>query len=142
MIREVCENDYESIYKLGLELQENFKSLWNLEEMLTHDYFRILVYVQDAQVVGFLMYTVLDHMIDIVNLVVQAEYRKRHVATYLLDQLFTISNLSDKFYLEVRVDNNPAISLYEKFGFKIIHTRKKYYGDVDAYIMERVNENA
>ena len=38
-------------------------------------------------------------------------------------------------------DNDVAINLYEKFGFKIIHTRKKYYGKKDAYVMERVIEN-
>ena len=45
------------------------------------------------------------------------------------------------FLLEVAVDNDVAINLYEKFGFKIIHTRKKYYGKKDAYVMERVIEN-
>ena len=39
--------------------------------------------------------------------------------------------------LEVRTKNNIAISLYESLGFKVIHTRLKYYKDDDAYIMER-----
>ena len=39
--------------------------------------------------------------------------------------------------LEVRVSNVAAISLYEKFGFKSIGVRKKYYQDnnEDALIM-------
>ena len=39
--------------------------------------------------------------------------------------------------LEVRVSNTPAISLYEKYGFKSLGTRKGYYQDnnEDALIM-------
>ena len=37
--------------------------------------------------------------------------------------------------LEVAVNNEPAISLYKKFGFEIISTRKNYYDNVDAYLM-------
>ena len=39
--------------------------------------------------------------------------------------------------LEVRTKNSIAISLYESLGFKVIHTRLKYYKDDDAYIIER-----
>ena len=37
--------------------------------------------------------------------------------------------------LEVNVDNTPAIKLYEKFGFEIVNTRKKYFNDKDSYLM-------
>ena len=39
--------------------------------------------------------------------------------------------------MEVRVSNEKAIGLYEKYGFKSLGTRKKYYQDnnEDALIM-------
>lgn len=39
--------------------------------------------------------------------------------------------------LEVRVDNEPAIALYERFGFEILSRRRRYYQpeDVDAWTM-------
>lgn len=39
--------------------------------------------------------------------------------------------------LEVRVDNAPAIALYERFGFRTIGIRPRYYQpeDVDAQTM-------
>ncbi|NLP46372.1 MAG: ribosomal protein S18-alanine N-acetyltransferase [Epulopiscium sp.] len=41
--------------------------------------------------------------------------------------------------LEVRVSNNKARSLYEKYGFRIMGIRKEYYQDTreDGYIMWR-----
>lgn len=39
--------------------------------------------------------------------------------------------------LEVRVDNHPAVALYERFGFEVLARRKRYYQpeDVDAWTM-------
>ena len=40
-------------------------------------------------------------------------------------------------FLEVRVDNVPALALYERFGFERIGRRRRYYQpeDVDAWTM-------
>jgi len=41
-------------------------------------------------------------------------------------------------YLEVRVSNTPAISLYKKLGFEIVEVIPRYYHDgEDAYLMAR-----
>ncbi len=41
-------------------------------------------------------------------------------------------------YLEVRVTNEPAISLYKNIGFEVIRTSRGYYADgEDAYVMSR-----
>ncbi len=41
-------------------------------------------------------------------------------------------------YLEVRISNMPAISLYRKLGFQIVDVIQRYYQDgEDAYIMAR-----
>jgi ribosomal-protein-alanine N-acetyltransferase len=39
-------------------------------------------------------------------------------------------------YLEVRITNTPAVSLYKKLGFDVTRTIKGYYADgEDAYVM-------
>lgn len=45
---------------------------------------------------------------------------------------------TEKIYLEVRESNKSAIGLYEKFGFRKIGERKKYYGNENGliYILE------
>lgn len=44
----------------------------------------------------------------------------------------------DEYFLEVRVSNKPAISLYKKLGYKIVKVIKGYYLDgEDAYLMAK-----
>ena len=40
--------------------------------------------------------------------------------------------------LEVNENNNEAIRLYSKLGFKEISLRERYYGENTAIIMEKV----
>ncbi len=50
---------------------------------------------------------------------------------------------ASEVYLEVRVSNEPAISLYKKLGFTIVNIIKKYYHDgEDAYLMARTLDEA
>ena len=45
---------------------------------------------------------------------------------------------ASEIYLEVRVSNTPAISLYRKLGFTAVKVIKSYYLDgEDAYLMAR-----
>ena len=82
--------------------------------------------------------TKLGHVISIAVL---PEYRRRGIAKALLTQ--AMKALKEEYrcgeiYLEVRVSNTAAISLYQKLGFRIVKVSKRYYVDgEDAYIMAR-----
>ncbi len=84
------------------------------------------------------MYTELEETIDINDIFVEEEYRRKNIASCLLDYMISELKSSIKLItLEVRKSNTKAIQLYEKFGFSIYHTRKDYYGTEDAYLMGR-----
>ncbi|MEM4559736.1 MAG: N-acetyltransferase [Acidilobaceae archaeon] len=75
----------------------------------------------------------------LVSIAVRAPYRRMGIGSKLLEEtirvLREVYNV-DSIYLEVRVSNEPAIRLYEKFGFKKARIIKGYYSDgEDAYIM-------
>ena len=75
---------------------------------------------------------------DIALIAVAPEFRRKGYAKRMLGELF--SNLAalgvENVYLEVRVDNINARSLYEKSGFLPVGIRKKYYEDgSDAIVM-------
>jgi ribosomal-protein-alanine N-acetyltransferase len=59
----------------------------------------------------------------------------------LLDALVerALRDGAEYLMLEVRGDNAAARGLYEKAGFELLTTRRRYYqpGDVDAHIMRR-----
>ena len=42
--------------------------------------------------------------------------------------------------LEVRADNDAARRLYERAGYELLSTRRRYYqpGDVDALVMRKL----
>lgn len=75
----------------------------------------------------------------ITNLSVHPDYQNRKLAHRLLlaslDECY--SEKIKYVTLEVRVSNKKAIGLYEKFGFKSLGLRRKYYQDnnEDALIM-------
>jgi ribosomal-protein-alanine N-acetyltransferase len=70
---------------------------------------------------------------------VAPEYRRRGVATTMLDRLFELTAADGRrgYTLEVRVSNAGAIRLYEQVGFKARGIRRGYYTDnrEDALIM-------
>ena len=142
MIRYFLEKDFESIYSLGNELSSSFSKTNKLNEIYKDSFHRILVYEKENKVIGFLMYIELTDTVDILDIIVQKEYRNQNVASCLID--YMISDLEDTvklITLEVRKNNNPAINLYKQFGFEIINVRKKYYADgEDGYLMGRVIE--
>ena len=87
-------------------------------------------------ILGFLNYYLIYDRIEIADFNVLEEYQNRKIGTKLLDYL--INNFSyDNITLEVRCDNNIAIHLYKKMGFKVVAIRKGYYQGVDGMLMER-----
>ena len=141
MIREANPLDYSEIYQLGTMLHPNFVNTYNLEQLHEKEYFHILVYEENHKIIGFLIYQELAGEVNIDDLFVLRKFRQKHVATNLLDMLITNTKVNTPIFLEVREDNQNAIDLYKKFGFNITRSRKNYYHDCDAYIMERKVEN-
>lgn len=72
-------------------------------------------------------------------LAVAPDYRRQGLGYLLLSTLLQQAQKRglERATLEVRSSNKAAIALYQKFGFKIAGTRKKYYQDnqEDALIL-------
>lgn len=60
------------------------------------------------------------------------------IGSKLLEELIKkAKETSSLITLEVNEENKPAIHLYEKYGFKLLGKRKKYYKNNDALIMTK-----
>lgn len=76
--------------------------------------------------------------IHITNIVVRKNLRNQNIGSIILSNLIEIAKKSkdkNSLTLEVNANNIPAKKLYEKFGFKKIGIRKKYYNNTDDAII-------
>jgi [ribosomal protein S18]-alanine N-acetyltransferase len=95
---------------------------------------------RDGVLVGYLICSRYDTVWHVMNVAVDPDLRRTGIATTLLLQLLErVGDGGARFTLEVRTSNAPAISLYERFGFRSAGTRRRYYQDngEDALIMWR-----
>lgn len=118
-----------------------FPDPWSVEafesEMSGRNPCFYLVAEVDGRVAG---YAGIWHIVDeghITNIAVHPDYRRRHLGDLLVANLLKTCGEQGMraFTLEVRVSNEAAIKLYEKYGFQVAGTRKNYYGTEDALIM-------
>lgn len=95
--------------------------------------------IENQKLIGFITYSCNQDFCELMDILVDKDYRNKGVATLLMNDLVEKSKLlSPKIFLEVRAGNLPAISLYLKHGFNKISVRKKYYSDgEDAVVMEK-----
>jgi ribosomal-protein-alanine N-acetyltransferase len=103
----------------------------------------------DPETGDLLGYLIISRYVDawhVMNLAVAPGYRRRRIASSLLDRLFELTSGEDRrgYTLEVRVSNDVAIRLYEQAGFRARGIRRGYYTDnrEDALIMWRDPEPA
>jgi ribosomal-protein-alanine N-acetyltransferase len=89
-------------------------------------------------------YMIISRYVDawhVMNIAVESSYRRRGIATMLLEHLFDATQRDARrgYTLEVRVSNTGAQKLYERMGFKPRGLRRGYYTDnrEDAIIMWR-----
>lgn len=140
MIRYANVYDIKEINELGSLLNDNFSQVYNLNEILEDKLSKVIVYEKD-KIIGFIIATDLIETCDILSIVVDPEHRKKGIASNLIAYLISELDPSLKLItLEVATKNTAAINLYDKFGFEVVNTRKKYYKDDDAYLMARRSE--
>lgn len=94
-------------------------------------------YMDGEKVLGYLEIRLVDGVVDIMNLFVNEEDRKKGIATSLMNEMMNNEEYS-RIMLEVNENNPNAIRLYNKLGFKEISIRERYYGEDTAIIMEKV----
>lgn len=137
MVNSISLKDIQEFYSLGKIINANFNNLYNLKELLDSKFDYIFGYYVDDKLVGFIHVVKLYENMEVINIVVDYNYRRKGIGKKLL--LYAISYFDDleSVFLEVRESNVSAISLYEKNGFSVTSKRIKYYGNEDALIMKR-----
>jgi ribosomal-protein-alanine N-acetyltransferase len=115
--------------------QKQFES----ELVQPHSHFLVVEKKSTSIVVGYAVFWMMYDECQMINLVVDSDYRGLSIAKWLIRRGMWIafqSNL-EKLTLEVRKSNIPALFLYQNLGFVTLGIRKGMYRDgEDAYFME------
>jgi [ribosomal protein S18]-alanine N-acetyltransferase len=94
----------------------------------------------EGEVVGYAGMMFMAGEAHVTNIAVDPDFHGRKVGTRLLYAIITeaVARASGIISLEVRVTNDKAQAMYEKFGFSVTGTRKGYYIETneDAFVME------
>ena len=139
-IHEMTLEDLELIKDTLYSEYDNFWSYNILKNELLNDKTTYIVAKENNQIVGFAgIMTCLDEA-TLNNIVVKKSCRRRGIGGELLDSIIELcADLNMKtLTLEVDSSNTRAINLYQKFGFKNLGIRKKYYNHTnDAIIMTK-----
>ena len=125
-----------------------FSSPWSKDDFLYElnenpfGYY-VVLRVED-KILAYLGLWMDEERAQITTIGVDPEHRgKGYAKTLMVHMLDVCSSKGVKIYsLEVRVSNQAAISLYQRFGFIQVGLRKAYYQDnhEDAYLMIKESE--
>mgnify|MGYP004468807715 CR=1 FL=1 len=137
MIKEINIVDKQSIYTLGKELNPKYISLYDIDEVLKDKNQIIYGYYEDNIIIGFIHLSVSFDEADIINIIVQEQYRNQGIGSSLISHSIKENKLQ-KLNLEVKESNNNAIKFYENLGFKKIRIIKNYYGNENAFFMVKM----
>ena len=145
-IKKITDKWIDEIYEIEKEAFEDFWSKEMLSSEFDVEQSDIFGIFDDDFLAGFV---IVWHYLDeahIMDIAVRKSERKKGIATELLKYLFNyLKNEGVKFvYLEVRVSNLPAVSLYKKMGFSELGIRKNYYtnNNEDALVMKLALANS
>ncbi len=101
-----------------------------------------LAAVESGSIVGYLICSRYADVWHLMNIAVDPRFQRQGYARILLDEMLERAGQDQAYTLEVRTSNAPAISLYERFGFRPAGMRPRYYHDTgeDAMIMWRATQ--
>lgn len=135
----ICPEDAKGLAELDREV---FSVPWSEKSFLDECKNQLAVYFiakDKEKIVGYAGFWHVADEGDITNIAVLPSYRRRKIASSLLEEMIKEAKKRQLalLTLEVRCSNTPAINLYEHFGFKVIGKRKMYYTNPteDAFIM-------
>lgn len=123
----------------------SFPTPWSIDafaEELTRPWARleVLRLAPAEKPVGFCNYWLVADEVQIINIAVHPEARRQGFAALLLGHIIEQAKRAcfRVLSLEVRISNQPAQSLYRKFGFRDVGLRPRYYADngEDALLMD------
>lgn len=128
-IRQIHESDIMQIASLEQSIFSDAWSLRGITETWRQKQTLLLGAFAEEKLIGYLIvYYVLDEA-EIARIAVDSSWRRKGVASGLLDELEKSSKELGitRWLLDVRESNDSAISFYMKYGFTVDGSRPDFY---------------
>ena len=108
-------------------------------DIINNSFTQYYVYKDNDEVVAFINYQIMYERAELIQINVLEDKQNQGIASKLIEYMINdcVNNGVNSITLEVRIDNNNAIHLYEKFGFIEIGKRIGYYKGIDGILMEK-----
>ena len=128
MIKQLSLADIDELLSEDFDFSDGWSEK-DLRSALELGRFVALGFFEDDVLLGYVTYSLSTDTADIEGLAVKRKFRRKGIATKLLEDAEKIiaSLNKEKIFLEVRESNITAKMLYEGQGFCKISVRKKYY---------------
>ncbi len=141
IVRAWQEKDVERIAEMEARC---FTDPWTKEmllDVLKYPLYSSFLVEEGGQVCGYACLIGIPYAeATVANIAVDIPFRGKGVAKMLMDAMHEKAKAigAEECFLEVRVHNDAAISLYQKYGYKTYGVRAKYYPDgEDAFVMKK-----
>lgn len=139
LIREMQESDIPGVLEIE---HSSFTTPWSETAFFSEihkPYSIIKVAVLGDNIIGYVCVNYIINEGHILNLAVHPDFRRRGIATVLMEEILDeLKKQGCRFlYLEVRVSNLGARKFYEHLGFRVVGVRRDYYTfpNEDAVVM-------
>ena len=144
-VRRATIEDAKEIFAIEMECFSVPWSLDSIETELLNEDNKLYYVVEDANgVVGYAGAWLVYDEGQITNIAIRPSARRQGFGAKLTSALIEecFKRGMHEIFLEVRISNLSALSLYRKLGFTVKGMRKNYYSEPkeDAYIMSLIKE--
>ena len=141
IVRSWQEKDIETIAKMEARC---FSDPWTkemLSDVLKYPLYNSFLVEDGGQVCGYACLIGIPYAeATVANIAVDIPFREQGIGKMLMDAMHEKAKAigAEECFLEVRVSNVSAISLYKRYGYETYGVRAKYYPDgEDAYVMKK-----
>lgn len=140
-IRPMIRSDIEAIVALEQDCNLSSWGIAGYEKELTNSDAILMVALWQSKFAGFFSGRVLIDEFELFTIAIVPQLRRKRIAQRLMQKSYRELQQRNihKCFLEVRASNQPALELYQSFGFELIGKRRNYYQNPkdDALLMRK-----
>lgn len=128
-LRNMALQDLPAVHAIEIATQIDPWSMTILEGCLRVGYHNRVIFYEQNQMLGFSIANYVVDVCHLMNLAISPQWQNQGLGKQLLEDVLQEAQGAgcQACFLEVRISNTKAISIYEKQGFEVIRRRENYY---------------